>query len=462
MPFPGNPAGAINSDPITTKVGTSLEPINTATSTQVTQGTDGKVNGGTTTLYYSPAFNNYIPAATTTDGGKTWTYLKDSNGNSILGADAQKSLEQGALKTNTQEQIQSAATSAGVPKEQQKTLSTKAQNTATSTDTTGKEDNSADPNKYDAEALASNQNAAQKNIDDMSTAIGEIGRQDYPDLRYPEEMDTKNQDYVQFSILKYEPSGFNLSNASTSTSVANRKNPTSNPIGTVTMAIQGPISDTNSVGWNDGNMSPIQALGAVGALALIGDGTKGGKQLGTEIGALVSEQNKALSTASKAFFAGQANLTQDVLTRTTGAIANPNIELLFNAPQLREFTFTFILSPRSESESTMVRKIIRFFKQGMSVKRASSGLFLKTPNTFLIKYMQKGDNPKDGAKYLPKIKECALQNFTVDYTPAQTYSTFYNNSMTAYQLTMGFKELIPIYNDDYTALDGNSDDYIGY
>ena len=77
--------------------------------------------------------------------------------------------------------------------------------------------------------------------------------------------------------------------------------------------------------------------------------------------------------------------------------------------------------------------------------------------------MQKGDSDQDkGAKYLPKIKECALQSFGVNYTPSQNYATFYNNSMTAYELTMQFKELTPIYDNDYTDLDKNADTYIGY
>jgi hypothetical protein len=37
-----------------------------------------------------------------------------------------------------------------------------------------------------------------------------------------------------------------------------------------------------------------------------------------------------------------------LLSRTEGAILNPNLELLFEAPTLRPFTFTFKLASRSE------------------------------------------------------------------------------------------------------------------
>ena len=42
---------------------------------------------------------------------------------------------------------------------------------------------------------------------------------------------------------------------------------------------------------------------------------------------------------------------------------------MFNSPTLREFTFTWKMTPRSREEATRVRNIIRFFKQGMAPKK---------------------------------------------------------------------------------------------
>ncbi len=47
------------------------------------------------------------------------------------------------------------------------------------------------------------------------------------------------------------------------------------------------------------------------------------------------------------------------------------------------------------------------------------------------------------------FKECALGGFNVNYTPNGNYSTYEDGVMTAYQITMNFRELNPIYNDDY-------------
>ena len=48
-----------------------------------------------------------------------------------------------------------------------------------------------------------------------------------------------------------------------------------------------------------------------------------------------------------------------------------------------------------------------------------------------------------------------MNGFGVDYTPNGQYSTYEDGSMTAYQVTMNFKEIVPIYNDDY----GDDDEF---
>ena len=75
------------------------------------------------------------------------------------------------------------------------------------------------------------------------------------------------------------------------------------------------------------------------------------------------------------------------MARVLGGVVNPNLELLFSGPQLRDFSFMFKMSPRSEKEAIAIKTIIRYFKQAMSAKRTKSNLLLKTPHTFRISYM---------------------------------------------------------------------------
>ena len=175
-------------------------------------------------------------------------------------------------------------------------------------------------------------------------------------------------------------------------------------------------------------------------------------------GSNISDIKKALS----ANIAGAAAGANRLLTRQTGAIMNPNMELLFDSPQMRTFTFSFLLSPRSKKEAGDIVKIIRFFKQGMSPIRSKSRLFLRSPHTFRLAYKHKAtqndkdkdtNEPATDHKFLNKFKECAMNGFGVDYTPNGQYSTYEDGSMTAYQVTMNFQEIAPIYNDDYGSKD---------
>ena len=159
--------------------------------------------------------------------------------------------------------------------------------------------------------------------------------------------------------------------------------------------------------------------------------------------------------------AGSATqIGKQALQRGEGMVLNPNMELLFNGPQLRSFGFTFKLSPRSASEARTVVKIIKFFKQGMSPIRSESNFFLKAPHTFMLKYLRGNGAGGGEQRYLNKFKECALQNCTVGYTPDGNYNTFKDGVMTSYSLTLTFNELTPVFNDDYG--NGGFDASIGF
>lgn len=437
MPFNGEPAGAINSNPIQTKVGTKQTNLFTATSTKVTQGSDGRVNGGTTTLYYSPDAGIYVPSATTTDGGKSWTYLNDSNGKPVLGADAKKSLEQGALKNNTQLQIQSAATSASIPKEQQKALATQTQNTATS-------------------GPGGDQQGGTS-ISSLNTAIGNAdARTSYGDYRYPKEM-KGNQDCIKFTMFTYKPKSFGSTSETIGSFTGTNRG---TRCGSVSVPIQPTISDTNTVQWGGSELNAFQAAAGNIALQAIGGGNVT-KTL-EEIIEAAGKDKGNLTAAAAAYFAGQGvGANNTFFTRVTGGILNNNLELLFEGPQLRTFNFNISMSARHKEEAQEIKKIIRFFKQGMSVKRTEANLFLKSPHIFGIQYCYNGT---DNHPWINMIKDCALQSCSVNYTPAGNYATFEDGAMTQYDISLVFGEIEPIYDDDYTKLvpGGDSDTHIGF
>lgn len=268
------------------------------------------------------------------------------------------------------------------------------------------------------------------------------------------------QDKLSISVLKWTPKGM----AEGSKLVTGDRDVRKKKIlGTVMLPVPGGVADSNVVSWGPDNMDPasLAMANAVfdglskkgGAGAKAEEAVKGITDAAVEAGGS-SDSKEALAGILTKQVTGMGN----ILTRKKGKIANPNMELLFNAPQLRPFSFTYRLSPRSREESVMVKRIIRMFKQSMMPSQSESGLFLESPNTYKLTFHhgQKEHN------FLPKIKECALTSFNVNYTPDGNYATYEDSSMIAYEVQFSFQELEPVFNQDYAKLDGNSDVSIGY
>lgn len=263
-------------------------------------------------------------------------------------------------------------------------------------------------------------------------------------------------DHIQISPYAYVPAGLGLK----PTAAEDRYKNVEKLLGTVTLPMQPNFSESNSVDWGGDMLNAVQSTFANAAMGAITDlsslkiieAAKGILDEGLTIAdAFGSEGQQFLA----AYFAGQA-VKANITGRTTGAVINPNLELLFNGPKLRTFSFSFKLTPRSADEAIMVRKIIKFFKKNMAAQRSTSNLFLLSPNVFKLKYIS-GFN-KEQNPYMNKIKPCALSSFNVNYTPDGSYMTYNdpnNPSMTSYDIGLSFSEIEPIYADeiDYATND---------
>jgi hypothetical protein len=291
------------------------------------------------------------------------------------------------------------------------------------------------------------------NIDTTNFEIKSIAAavKKHGDYKYPLDM-PNDMDKITFTMIEYRGSrlksnqlGFKKRFDEKDETTGKTKD-IKNRLGTVTMGIQPRISDRNSVGWTDTDANTLGLLAGGTSLDLMQQGGAGITEILNKIGNTFEAEKGNIGTALKLKLAGEAASISGLTSRIGGAIFNPNLELLFDNPQLRPFDFTFQLTPRDALEAKAVKQIIRFFKQGMAVQRTAAELFLKAPNVFDINYMfgQKEDHPG-----LNKIKTCALQSFNVDYTPTGSYMTFSDGTMTAYSITLSFKELEPVYSDQY-------------
>ena len=105
----------------------------------------------------------------------------------------------------------------------------------------------------------------------------------------------------------------------------------------------------------------------------------------------------------------------------TGTVQNPQVELLYYNTKLREFSFDFQFTPRSQKEAQEVLEIIRLFKYHAApqILPNSSGRFLIPPSEFDIKFYYNGVENLN----IPKIGNCVLQSVNINYAP-NGFSTY--------------------------------------
>ena len=332
-------------------------------------------------------------------------------------------------------------------------------------------------------------------------------------LIYPIDMITSQQDRLEISQFRYKPTGAeSIFKNPTKVIQENiqRNSALSELIGTSVLPIPNGVSDGNNVSWGADQMNSLTAgatglaLTKMGTYAATGGGgaafaaalkvlTKGQSPLGVldaakggmaanlygDLLSAAADSAAAKGTAASAFASQVLKMAQfevspeSILARGFGIIPNSNLELLFNSPELRQFSFSYRMSPRSKEEARNVKRIIRFFKQGMAPRKQTgqagqASFFLGTPNVFKLRYKTGKDKPISG---LNKFKVCALTGFSVNYAPEGNWAAYDEGQPVTLTMAMQFSELEPIYNTDYKTdifstrtsdLDSVQDDDVGY
>ena len=229
----------------------------------------------------------------------------------------------------------------------------------------------------------------------------------------------------------------------------------------VELPIPQDVNDSNTVTWGDDNMNIFMLAGLTAAGNLgKGESFEAAKELITQktdlggFGALDESTQRAVKAAiaGKAIdvMGGQIR-PNSAIGRASGMILNSNLELLFDSVNLRSFPFSINFSPRTPKESDMVRHIIRAFKSSMAAKKGideaggQGGVFLRAPDVFSLRYLHNGGQHP----FLNSFKDCALTGMTVNYTNAGTYTTYDDGTPVSIRMNLTFKELNPIYHEDY-------------
>ena len=301
-------------------------------------------------------------------------------------------------------------------------------------------------------------------------------------LRYPSDfLIEEGTDY--FSIILYdyvnsEANGLPNLDFTVDGLINYSKRLTQTPKESIYLPMPSNLQDSNAVSWGDSKMNNLSAAGVVAAENVIDfdyakflknpDGAA--EELGDKLGAAAKGSGLNLNQVTNLLtsqLAAEAvnilggNVTLDqILARSTGQIVNQNNRLLFNGVTLREFNFSFKLTPRNEDDTEHIKNIIRKLKVHMSAKsnntENSIGAFIKTPGYFKLEYRKGGGKHP----FLPTFKECALKNMAVNYTGENVYATYHDGTPISMQLELSFQEIVPVYAEDYDKIP--LDEGVGY
>ena len=153
----------------------------------------------------------------------------------------------------------------------------------------------------------------------------------------------------------------------------------------------------------------------------------------------------------------------DISGSTRGVVLNPNAELLYDSPQMREVGMVFKMVPRNPGESEAIYNICQTFRRNASpafggasagdkdwkftvdskYSQKTQGVipgdrqnFIRVPNLCKFTFM-KG---RKAHPHLVQFKPCAISNVEVTYTPDGTFATYSDGAPVAVELRLSFME----------------------
>jgi hypothetical protein len=190
--------------------------------------------------------------------------------------------------------------------------------------------------------------------------------------------------------------------------------------------------------FKDVSLSGLPYAAALHGTTAIGQSMVDGFKKGGAMGVLSELAKNRNVSGPLAEFVGNKFLGADgeaVALSALGLAVNPQLDVIYESPTLRDFSFDFLFAPRNQDEAKDVAKIVKEFKFHASPELygAGSGVgrYFVPPSEFDIEF---------SVPTMGRISTCVLQNITLDY--AQSGAAFYEDNYPVYtRMTLKFKEL---------------------
>ncbi len=303
-----------------------------------------------------------------------------------------------------------------------------------------------------------------------------------PVLKYPSDgaYGAGGQDYIRIETFKYKapmPGAFGEGgNENTIANVVDRGATRGSNLGeygnTIKLPIPNDLRVSNGVEWGGAKANAIEMAAMTSMTNFVGNTMNNGivdslmKSFGS-MGKIINQlgdlevadggSGQALTAFVSKLALSKLNINVDTnqfVARSNGIAINPNLELLFSSPKLRNFTFRFDFAPNDEVDARNSRLIMRIFKQGMlptgyGSKDGTSSVFIGSPHVYRIGYF----NGTNRIRGLPIHKICALTQCSINFTPENVYQSYSDDRAVSNPvrsvMELAFTELTPLFAEDY-------------
>jgi hypothetical protein len=357
-----------------------------------------------------------------------------------------------------------------------------------------------------ADMLENNMDSSPREEDNAYTQMSRVGPTGgTTSLRYPQDHVATDSDYVMFNFYRYTPpfksAGYSSAGIRDTENVArndlfnyNRSAMYSRAetLAPILLYMPEDVSASYKSNWTG------KAFGSLTRDTLLASSAQGFNKLKGAGETLTNAAERTLAlTGAQAIRAATQKITGDNLTNDdvfstiSGAILNPNAEMLFGGSEFRTISLNYKLVPRNEKEGRNIKEILTTFKRAMlpshsianadveifgmgggdsentqrqrswsnlwlglwgteskvNGKNINLGLesgFIAVPNLCQITFMTGGDINRN----VPQYKMCAITNCDINYTPDGQWATYSDGTPVAYTLSISFQETKLLYEED--------------
>ena len=292
-------------------------------------------------------------------------------------------------------------------------------------------------------------------------------------LRYPNDVwITENTDYVTFSFYDYKPP-FQAKASANAGSGGNLGATYAQYNASVTLGGEGGLKKAEgytdivlympediqgqygakwggaSFGAFFSEVADAVANGGIPNLASVVNNAPGSVKI-AGYKAAVDALNKGLGASVNA---------NQLMSGVSGTIINPNVEMMYESPELRTFNMKFKMQARSGKESQSIKILCNMFKRAMLPSYGGQAFAGLVPNTSALVTVPKvcQVNFMTGNKlneFVPQYKACAITAVNINLTPDGAWAAYEKGAPVATELSVQFKELKLIFANE---IDVNSE-----